>query len=148
MPWTCLHCNTQSDLGYNVCSSCKTPRPGAESPLAALREPREPSEPLQISLGRILGGVACIACTFAFVSRIGPILFEAGPHGNFRPVAFSTGLVACLGVTVGTIRNGHYGFVVGAFAGAIAGWLLPVVLGLLYFLYLLVTGQDIMPVPS
>ncbi len=89
-----------------------------------------------------------MACTFAYVSRIGPILFETGPHGNFRPVAFSTGLMACLGVTVGTIRNGRYGFIVGAFAGAIAGWLLPVVLGLLYFLYLLVTGEDIMPVPS
>ncbi|EGF27880.1 hypothetical protein RBWH47_01123 [Rhodopirellula baltica WH47] len=56
--------------------------------------------------------------------------------------------MACLGVTVGTIRNGRYGFIVGAFAGAIAGWLLPVGLGLLYFLYLLVTGEDIMPVPS
>ena len=34
MPWTCPSCNAETQLGYNVCISCQTPRPGTASDAA------------------------------------------------------------------------------------------------------------------
>ncbi len=31
MPWTCEFCNSETQLGYNVCSNCQKPRPGSQS---------------------------------------------------------------------------------------------------------------------
>lgn len=28
MPWTCPSCGSETELGYNVCITCQTPRPG------------------------------------------------------------------------------------------------------------------------
>lgn len=30
MPWTCPSCGNETDLGYNVCWTCRAPRPGSE----------------------------------------------------------------------------------------------------------------------
>ncbi|EMI21658.1 putative membrane protein [Rhodopirellula maiorica SM1] len=30
MPWICPSCSAETELGYNVCSKCQTPRPGSE----------------------------------------------------------------------------------------------------------------------
>ncbi len=32
MPWTCNQCDSENELGFNVCLACSAPRPGAEPP--------------------------------------------------------------------------------------------------------------------
>ncbi len=31
MPWVCPSCSAETELGYNVCTNCHTPRPGSET---------------------------------------------------------------------------------------------------------------------
>lgn len=30
MPWVCPNCDAKTELGYNICTECNTPRPGSE----------------------------------------------------------------------------------------------------------------------
>ena len=147
MPWTCPSCNASTELGYNTCLVCNTVRPGTEPP-PKFDTPVHRPIPWQFSLGRLLGFATCIGCTIAYTINFGPDLLDIGNNGSFDPVRFSIGLVAGTGATIGTLARGHRGTISGLLIGSLLGYLIPVALALLFFLYLLATGQDIMPAPN
>jgi len=146
MPWTCSRCLGQSDLGYNIYRTCQTPRPGTEPDLA--RRPIQRSVravPPQVSLGRLLACVGCIACTLAYSAIAGPLFIGVAPNAAFRPLEFSAGLGLFLGAAVGTIWPGVTGCLRGAIAGMLVGYMFPLVVGTLYLLYLVAIGEDWFP---
>lgn len=145
MPWTCPSCKCETELGYNVCRACQTPRPGTEPPP---RNNTQTYRPIQFSTARLLGTVTCMACSIAFTFRFAPTLLDPGPDGNFSPLVFSSVLTFFVGATIGTIARGKKGAIVGGIVGVFAGWLIPVSIAILILLYLAVTGQEIMPVPN
>ncbi|WP_197204132.1 hypothetical protein [Crateriforma conspicua] len=90
-----------------------------------------------------MAAIFWLACGLAFIFHFGATVLDN--DAEIGLLGSSSAIFLFFGATVGTVFCGRKGAFIGVLVGGIVGFMIPVVVALLYIAYMIAIGEDWFP---